>query len=265
MTTAMGAPAPRGEMIDIGGRKLRMVCIGPPGASPLVVFEAGAFGFSADWAVVQEDLAGQGVRSCAYDRAGLGYSDPGPAPRDGIAVAEDLEALLKASGETGPYILVGHSMAGTRIRLFYGRNRDKVVGLVYVDAAPAAQIAAPDAQRLLGPFTTVSKLAGVAATLDLLKPLAFMGDTIGLPPDAAAEKRWAFADARHNRSSAGEVVLWTKAAEQAVATGPIEPTAPARSPRAAWSKRWRSRTGSMASRPSPSIRASSSPTWPTRR
>jgi pimeloyl-ACP methyl ester carboxylesterase len=226
MSIAAGAPPPRGELVDIGGRKLRMVCTGPRSASPLVVLEAGAFGFSADWAVVQDDLAARGVRACSYDRAGLGYSDTGPAPRDGLAVAQDLEALLKASGETGPFILVGHSMAGTRIRLFYGRNRSKVAGLVYVDAAPATQIASPEAQRFLGPFTTVSKLAGMAATLDLLKPLAFMGDTIGLPPGAAAEKRWAFADARHNRSSADEVVLWAKAAEQAVASGPIDPALP---------------------------------------
>ena len=47
------------------------------------VFESGAFGFSADWQVVQ-DMAAKGVRSCAYDRAGLGFSDPGPQPRDGL-------------------------------------------------------------------------------------------------------------------------------------------------------------------------------------
>ena len=47
-----------------------------------------------------------------------------------------------------------------------------------------------------------------------------------LPPDAAAEKRWAFGDARHNRVSAEEVVLWRKAAEQALQTGPVAPALP---------------------------------------
>ncbi len=84
-------PPPRGEFIDIGGRKLRIVREGPGGTEPLVVLEAGAFGLASDWAEVQARLQAQGVQSCAYDRAGMGYSDPGPEPRDGIAVAKDLE------------------------------------------------------------------------------------------------------------------------------------------------------------------------------
>ena len=77
MTAAAATLPSRGQMVDIGGRSLRMVCAGPDrGAStnPTVLLEAGAFGFSADWAVVQGQLADLGVRSCAYDRAGLGHN-----------------------------------------------------------------------------------------------------------------------------------------------------------------------------------------------
>ena len=82
----------RGEFIDVGGRALRAVRAGPP-SGPLIVLEHGAFGCAADWAVVQERLAAKGFRSLAYDRAGLGHSDPGPQPRDGRAVDCDrLEA-----------------------------------------------------------------------------------------------------------------------------------------------------------------------------
>ena len=66
----------------------------------------------------------------AYDRAGLGLSDPGPSPRDGLAIAYDLERLLAEAGEAGPYLLVGHSMAGLHTRLFAGRNP----GLLPADA-----------------------------------------------------------------------------------------------------------------------------------
>ena len=87
---AMAAPfTPSGTYVDIGGRKLRLVCAGPPNTAnaaeagrPTVWMEAGAFGLAADFAAIQEKLTAKGIRSCAYDRAGMGWSDPGPRPRD---------------------------------------------------------------------------------------------------------------------------------------------------------------------------------------
>ena len=77
-------PPLRGERVDIGGRALRIVCEGPRSDKPLIVMESGIFGFASDWGEVQRALAARGIRSCAYDRAGLGFSDPGPYPRDGV-------------------------------------------------------------------------------------------------------------------------------------------------------------------------------------
>ncbi len=93
-------------------------------------------------------------------------------------MASDLERLLAAADEPGPYILVGHSMAGLYVRLFTGRNPDKVRGVVLVDAAtPEAQ--GPQMQHFLDAFGAVSRLAGWGASLGLLKPFEFAGDTIG--------------------------------------------------------------------------------------
>ena len=69
---------PPGAMIDVGGRRMHIDCAGARSTKPTVVFESGAFGFSADWDVVQTRLTAEGLRSCAYDRAGMGFSDPGP-------------------------------------------------------------------------------------------------------------------------------------------------------------------------------------------
>ena len=90
MPDKTSAPPLRGQLIEIGaGRALRAVFAGPAdGPWPLVVLEAGAFGFAADWAAVQDQLARVGLRSMAYDRAGLGFSRPGPEPRDGEAIAK---------------------------------------------------------------------------------------------------------------------------------------------------------------------------------
>ena len=226
VTSAGERQPPRGRYVDIGGRKLRILCEGPEGPGPTVILEAGAFGFSADWAVVQQRLADQGVRSCAYDRAGLGYSDPAPGARDGIAVTEDLEKLLTAAGVKPPYVLVGHSMAGVRIWLFYARNREKTAGLVFVDAATPYLITRRESDPLLHGFSTLSRLAGLGASVGVLKAFGFMGDTIGLPPEPAAEKRWAFGDAAHNNAAVQEVLLWRKAAEQAAEAGPLAPDLP---------------------------------------
>jgi pimeloyl-ACP methyl ester carboxylesterase len=233
LMSAAGHPVPRGTMVDIGeGRTLRLVCEGPAqgatGDRPVVWLEAGAFGFAADWGATQEALGAAGWRSCAYDRAGMGFSPPGPAPRDGVAIVTDFEKLVAASGEKGPFILVGHSMAGLRLREYAGRNPDKIAGLVLVDAATADASETQAFKPFIAAFTTASRWAARGASIGLFKPLAYtgLGDKIGLPPAAKAEKRWAFANGRHNRTAAAEVELWSQSADQAVAVPAYDPEWP---------------------------------------
>jgi pimeloyl-ACP methyl ester carboxylesterase len=229
MTAAAGPLAKRGQMIDIGGRRLRLVCQGPElSAKPVVILEAGAFGFAADWGVVQDQLAAQGVRSCAYDRAGMGFSDPGPKPRDGINIAEDLEKLLIAAKVPGPYVLCGHSMGGLRLRQFASRNPDKVVGIVLVDATTPEAMDNPQLRVFVGHFARASHLAGLGASVGLFKPLmgTKLANKIGLTGEAQREKRHFFANGRHNRVSAQEVAMWPKASDQARAAAPFKPQWP---------------------------------------
>ena len=222
MSEPAAAPKPRGQMIDIGGDvRLHLVRAGPADASgPTVLLEAGAFGFSADWAAVQEKLAARSVPSLAYDRAGLGFSDSGPAPRDGLAIAGDLERLLAAARETGPLVLCGHSMAGLHLRLFASRNASRIAGIVLVDATTPEAMDAPLTESLVGHFGAFSRLAAWGAEMGLFKPLAgALGDAIGLDGPAGDEKRWAFAQAGHNRWAAQEVLQWPATARSALAGG----------------------------------------------
>ena len=226
MSAISGTPSPRGRLVDIGGRRMHIVCEGPAGAGPTVLFESGAFGFSADWAAVQRRLTAQGVHSCAYDRAGLGHSDPGPAPRDGLHVVGDLEKLLQAAHQPGPYVLVGHSMAGLHLHLFAVRNPRMVAGLVLVDAATPAATREGPMRSFAEQFGNLAQIADWGASSGLLKPFAFMGDAIGLQGPAAAEKRWAFAHGPHNRWAADEVRHWLLTAGQAEAAGALDPAWP---------------------------------------
>lgn len=227
--SATGAPKLRGRMVEIEpGRALRLVCEGVASDRPVVWLEAGAFGFAADWGATQEALTAAGWRSCAYDRAGMGLSPKGPSPRDGLAIVSDFEKLVAASGEPGPYILVGHSMAGLRLREYAGRHPDQIAGLVLVDAATPEAALNPSMQGFIKTFSRVSKWAALGASVGLYKPLVHtrLGDKIDLPPAAKAEKGWAFANGRHNRTSAEEVGLWAEASAQAAAQPQFDPKWP---------------------------------------
>jgi pimeloyl-ACP methyl ester carboxylesterase len=228
MVAVAGPFTPSGTHVDIGGRQLRLVCAGPAQSDkPTVWMEAGAFGLAADFAAIQEKLSAKGIRSCAYDRAGMGWSDPGPEPRDSDAIVGDLEKLIAASGERGPFILMGHSMAGLHTRLFAGRNPDKVAGLVLIEATTPEQIDSPGAAKFLGPFTTASRIAAVSATVGTTLPLYYIaGDRIGLPPQGSAEKRHAYVSGRHARTAANEVVNWPRSAAEARLAPPYDPRWP---------------------------------------
>ena len=124
------APAPPGKLVDVGGRKLHLYCTGP--GSPTVVLEAGAGGFSIDWALVEAEIANT-TRVCSYDRAGYGWSDPGPEWDTVEQVAHDLETALKNEREHSPYVLVGQSMGGLFVRWYQHEHPEQVVGMVLVD------------------------------------------------------------------------------------------------------------------------------------
>ncbi len=231
MPASAATDTARGYLVDIGGRNMRMVCVGPDrgaSAKPTVLLEAGAFGFSADWSVVQDKLAAQDIRSCAYDRAGLGWSDPGPEPRDGLAVVADLEALIKASGEPGPFVLVGHSMAGLRVRLFAVRNPSLVAGVVLVDAATPEDMDDAHTRRYVSTFASASHAVAIIAGFGLLEPFrgAPFADRIGLSGEAKREKQAMFASPRHNRVANAEVATWPLTAQQAREAGPYDPVWP---------------------------------------
>jgi pimeloyl-ACP methyl ester carboxylesterase len=149
--TTMAASAPPADFSGLvkigGGRKIYMRCRGT--GSPTVVLVSG-LGSAADvWSVTADPKNERAVfaevagftRVCAYDRPGtlrqgdkLSPSTPVRQPTSAKPAAADLDALLGASGEPAPYVLVGHSFGGPIIRLYAGFHPAEVGGLVLVDA-----------------------------------------------------------------------------------------------------------------------------------
>jgi pimeloyl-ACP methyl ester carboxylesterase len=128
-------PAP-GQLIDVGGHRLHIYCLGQ--GEPSVVMEAGLSGWSTDWILVQPEVA-KSTRVCSYDRAGYGWSDPGPLPRDSQQVASELHTLLSKSGVKGNIILVGHSQGGLFVQYYAKKYPQQVAGIVLVDSVHPEQ------------------------------------------------------------------------------------------------------------------------------
>jgi pimeloyl-ACP methyl ester carboxylesterase len=125
---------------EVSGLSMHVRCAGEriPG-SPLVVLEAGG-GNSADtWRDVHLPIA-HFARACAYDRPGRGLSASPRAMLNADAYVPLLSDLLKAAGEPGPYVLVGHSIGGVIAALFANRHQSEVVGMVLVDSSHEEQI-----------------------------------------------------------------------------------------------------------------------------
>jgi pimeloyl-ACP methyl ester carboxylesterase len=120
-----------GQLVSVNGFRLSLYCTGS--GSPAVVFDSGFLDWAPSWSTVQPQIA-KWTRVCSYDRAGTGFSDPGPMPRTSVRIAEELHGALHRAGIAGPYILVGHAFGGDNVRTFAELYMHEVSGLVLVDA-----------------------------------------------------------------------------------------------------------------------------------
>ena len=124
-------PAP-GKLVDIGGYRIHLLCMGAPSERrPTVVLSAGGGDFATDWSLVQRPLS-DSLRVCSYDRAGYGWSEPGPYPRTLRQEAFELQRTLENAGERPPYVLVGHSLGAFVARSFARLHKEQVSGIVLV-------------------------------------------------------------------------------------------------------------------------------------
>jgi pimeloyl-ACP methyl ester carboxylesterase len=123
----------QGKLIDIGDHKLNLKLKGNGG--PLVVFESGLDpGGSLVWDQVQDEVS-TFTSTASYDRAGILWSERGNNPKTGEAMAMELYKLLKKADQNGPYILVGHSLAGYFLRSFVAKYPEEILGIIFVEAA----------------------------------------------------------------------------------------------------------------------------------
>jgi pimeloyl-ACP methyl ester carboxylesterase len=165
-----------GRLVDAGGHRLHLDCRGA--GAPTVVMDAGLGGSSLDWSLVQPELAGL-TQVCTYDRAGMGWSETGPAPRSPSQLAEELHTLLENGGVPGPYVLVGHSLAGKTVRLFAASHPADVAGMVLVDARSEAVEAASDLKAFAAALDAQAAIYSLVRTFGVAR--LFGGAILDLP------------------------------------------------------------------------------------
>jgi pimeloyl-ACP methyl ester carboxylesterase len=151
---------PPGELVLVNGHRMHLNCTGS--GSPTIVLDAGLGNDALIWGGVQPRLQ-ETTRVCSYDRAGFGWSDPQPGPRDADHIAAELHQLLAQAKVDGPFVLMGHSIAGMYIRDYAARYPEDVAGLIFVDASTPLQDENP-ALMAAGESAAVAGLSRIAGT-----------------------------------------------------------------------------------------------------
>lgn len=135
-------PAGPGRRIDVGGYRLYLECIGS--GTPTVVLESGfgapgaSLAASSGWRRLGPAL-GTEMRVCAYDRAGLGASDPRPRGRPGTSrtLATELRTLLQNAGIPAPYVFYGPSIGAffALSHVAHWQDPAEIAGFVFGDGS----------------------------------------------------------------------------------------------------------------------------------
>jgi len=124
---------------------------------------------------------------CAYDRAGMGWSEMGPEPRDAKQISSELHALLTKAGIEGPYVLVGHSFGGLYTQTYAAQYPDEVAGVSLVESSHPEQFTYQGvAQDSYEPQKQIFAVPSLLARLGVVRLLSKL---IPAPPELPQQQR----------------------------------------------------------------------------
>lgn len=215
-------PAP-GQLVDVGGYRLHIYCVGEnKDGSPTVILEQGSGGISAAWVRVQPEVA-KTTRVCAYDRAGMGWSDLSPEPCDAEHIATELHTLLHNAEIPGPYVLVGWSYGGLYVWRYAGQYPDDVIGMVLLDSSHPDQWRSTEAGR--AQYESNAKIYAIAPWLvriGVMRVMANFQPDSGLPSPQREELKESFAATKDWDAQSAEFLASFSTDEQVHDVGSLD-------------------------------------------
>jgi pimeloyl-ACP methyl ester carboxylesterase len=183
--------APRGELYNVNGHLMHMVCMGERSeGSPTVILHAGATADSLWWYRVQSELA-QHTQVCAFDRPGMGWSEPASGSRDPQTINAELHTLLQQADIPAPYVVVGHSYGSILARVFAAQYPQDVSGVVLVDSqlvTPKHFASQSEVDQNQSYWNVVNVIGSITTRLGLTRLTGSSTfQSAGYPPDIASE------------------------------------------------------------------------------
>jgi pimeloyl-ACP methyl ester carboxylesterase len=158
--------SPPGELIDVGGHRLHAVCRGR--GTPVVLLESGIAASSLSWSVVQPGVS-TFTQTCAYDRAGLAWSDAASCPRTFTRIVDELEGVVAHVAGRTRLVLVGHSFGSFIVRAYAARHPRDVAGLVLIDPPTEWLTPSPQRARMLSGGIHLSRAGVLLAQFGIVR------------------------------------------------------------------------------------------------
>ncbi|BCZ46429.1 hypothetical protein psyc5s11_24960 [Clostridium gelidum] len=169
-----------GEVFDINNHNMYIHSTGSGRNTVVFVAGSGTPSSFTDFYRLQRELHPY-ARTVSFDNAGFGWNEKTDIPRTIDVLSEELHELLEKSGQSSPYILVGHSLASLEVIRFAQKYPTEVKGIVLLDGG-SPEFYANDSEiksYILNRFSAGLRVTGIARALGNLSiKLPLLGENL---------------------------------------------------------------------------------------